>query len=315
MLKIKPKINIPSSSSGTRGKRGGQQKKDLNKHLIQKASKISSSLIYAERELWSPQCSLWKRYHVARPRLPQPGDGQARWVDLSKNSPTNFGGFVGTHNKEYLDALDLWVAQFEETRNLEDVMTISGPPGSGKSASARIFVERLVDSMNLSAHQVNKWRMVINANQYANELGALWGKLSRFLEPPLERFIVTKYRLVVIDNFASIPPSHQQGLKALTTSNAGKVKYLFICEDPKDCMTGFFLSKASILKTKRIAERDALRVVLALCNSNSIGYELEGINLAFEQNPDYNLSAIIDLVQDVFVNAHYVSKENVVKVR
>eukprot|EP01031_Cornospumella_fuschlensis_P040766 gene40766-49715_t len=184
MLKVKPKVNIPSS--GARDKRKGPQKKDLNKKLIQKASNINASLIYAERELWSPQCSLWKRYRVARPRLSQLEDGQTRWVDLPKNSPMNFGGFVGTHNKDYLDALDMWVSQFEETKNLDDVMTIAGPPGSGKSASARIFVERLVDSMNLSAHQINKWRMVINASQYANELGGLWGKLSRFLEPPIE---------------------------------------------------------------------------------------------------------------------------------
>lgn len=277
---------------------------------------INPALIYAERELWSPQFALWARYAVSKPRLPTEEDNNTRWVDLPVNSPRSFGGFIGEHLKEFFDAIELWNVHFEENHTLPDVMTISGPGGSGKSAAARIFVQRLVDYLALKDNQSNKWRLIIDAKTYTTDFSILWSRISKFIDPPLEKFLVPKYRLVVMDNFDAIPASHQQILKNIMSTNMGKVKFLFICENPRECMTGFFLSKASIVKTRSISERDALSVVLSILHRNRIGYEREGIQVAFQRNNNamINLSAILDAVQKVFVSEHYVSRENVVKV-
>lgn len=279
-----------------------------------KFAAVNPALIYAERELWSPQFALWTRFHVVKPRLPTAQDSTVRWVDQPANSPKAFSAFIGSHLKDFFDALDLWCVKFEENRSLPEVMAVSGPPGSGKSAAARIFVQRLVDDMNLNPTQAGKWRMLCDAKNFTTDFSLLWNRISRFIEPPLERFLVPKYRLVVLDNFDSVPASHQQMLKTIASANANKVKFLFVCENPRECMTGFFLSKASVVKTKGIAERDALSVVLSVIFRNKIGYEREGIQLAFQQHPNRNLSAILDILQQVFQKEHFVSRENVIKV-
>lgn len=302
------------TAAANRKKAGAAPAAKKKPALANAIPEINRSLIYAERELWSPQFALWSRYRVAKPRLPADSDRTAKWIEQPSNSPRAFGGFVGTHLKEFFDALDLWVAHFEESNTLPDVMTISGPAGSGKSAASRIFVQRLVEQLGLKDHQAGKWKMVADAKAFSSEFGILWNRIEKFIEPGLERFIVPKYRLVVLDNFDAIPPSHQQALKNVVSAHAGKVKLLLLCENPKDSMTGFFLSRASVLKTKAISERDALSVVLSICYRNRIGYEREGIQLAFEQHPNHNLSAIIDIIQQVFVQENFVSRENVIKV-
>jgi hypothetical protein len=57
-----------------------------------------------------------------------------------------------------------------------------------------------------------------------------------------------------------------------------------------------------------------LRVVLSLSHTHRIGYEREGIQHIFKLNPSRSLSSMLDLLQKVFLEEQYVSKENVVKV-
>ena len=154
----------------------------------------------------------------------------------------------------------------------------------------------------------------MDAKLFRKDLQTFWSRVTSFAEPPLDKYLLTKYRLLVVDNFDSIPPSSQQVLKRIMEAFSGTLKFLFICPDPKACMTGFVLSKSTNIRTRAISERDALQVVLMVCSLHKIGFEREGIKAVFKAHPNRSLSKIIDLVQDVFVKEHYVSRENVMKV-
>lgn len=84
---------------------------------------------------------------------------------------------------------------------------MSGPSGTGKSAIMRILKQRLLDICNFSKKQADKWVLFVNAKDHVVDLAALWTKIRDFASPPLEKFFLAKYRLVMIDDFDKIPPS------------------------------------------------------------------------------------------------------------
>jgi DNA polymerase III delta prime subunit len=314
---------------------------------------INPDLIYSLREIWSPLNPLWLRYPVYGPRLPNENDEKSRWVDLSANSPTSFTSFIGKHNDEFFHLLNHHFSVYENTFNLPEIIVIAGPSGSGKTSIMKIFLRKLIDEQSLSNNQSNKWFLWINAIDYINDISVLWNKINRFSETNFEKFLSSKFRLIIIDNFQYISPSNQQSLKKLYLSHIGRLRYLLITPDPKQTIISFFLSKSVVLRSYAIAERDALSVVLSICYRNKIGYELEGIKAAFDLHNKVNetttsstlkgaittaanlalkkeadtslqymnvnkdqisLSLLIDCIQNVFLQSSFISKENVFKV-
>lgn len=276
---------------------------------------INPDLIYAEREIWSPQYSLWTRFSVRLPRLPDPEESTTRWVDSPDNSPHSFASYIGSHNQEYFNSLNNYVDLLEQAKFLPDAIVITGAPGSGKSSSVRILLSKFGDCLNLASHQFGKWCMDLDAKKYTQDFNMMWARIDRFADPPMDRVVAAKFRLVVIDNFEVIPPSAQQIFKKSVMALGPKAKYIFICNtDPKTSMIAFLLSKGTVLKTKAISERDALSVILSICHRNKIGFELEGIQALFSAHPNLSCSAIIDLAQQVFLQHHFISDANVYKV-
>jgi hypothetical protein len=186
-------------------------------------------------------------------------------------------------------------------------------------------------------------------------MSVLWARINKFAEPNFEKFLTSKFRLILIDNFQYVSPSTQQQFKKLYMTHINKLKYIFISPDPKATITSFFLSKAITLRTNAINERDALSIILSICYRNRIGYELEGIKAAFEihnkseillkedkattntasivgatssaerlkekelqylgvNSNQISMSLLLDLIQKVFVEKNFISKENVYKV-
>jgi DNA polymerase III delta prime subunit len=340
---------------------GGKKKKGKKKELINMDDiVINPNLIYAERELWTLLNSLWKRYCVYKPRLPDGNDETQRWADLPDNSPRAFNGFIGNHNDEFFAQLNSLFTIYENNFQIPEIMIITGPSGSGKSSIMKIFVQKLIDEQSLNATQANKWYLYINAQDYSKDLSILWNKLNRFAEPNFEKFLTSKFRLILIDNFQYISPSAQQSFKKLYLTHIGKLRYIFITPEPKGTIISFFISKAVTLKTSAINERDALSVILSICFRNHIGYELEGVKAVFELHNKiheqethnnnnnaakaktstaasvtssennsslYNslqylnvspnlisLSLILELMQRVFLDRHFISKDNVFRV-
>lgn len=154
--------------SNKRSESRGKGRPPLSKYRKAKAANISinSELIYAEREIWSPQYSLWTRYTVRQPRLPYDDEGSRRWIDIPENSPHSFASYVGTHNHDYFAALNNYVDLLDQAKTLPDALVITGPPGSGKSSSMRILLSKFADCLNLATHQFAKWCLEFDAKNF-----------------------------------------------------------------------------------------------------------------------------------------------------
>jgi hypothetical protein len=275
---------------------------------------INTSLLYSENNIWSQRYKQWNRYQVRKPRLPSPLYINTRLVDNEDNIPKSFNLFVGKHNTPIFQALYEILDKFEKAKLFPEVLTLHGPSGSGKSAISKIFVNEMINALKFKGNQAEKWCLHLDAKVFKKDLSTFWSKVTTFAEPPLEKYFVTKYRLLIIDNFDSVPPSSQQVLKRIMESFSSTLKYLFVCPDPKTCMTGFVLAKSTNLRTRSINERDALQVTLMMLNQHRIGFERPAIKQIFSMFPDRSLSKIFDVIQEVFLAHHFVSKENVLKI-
>lgn len=327
---------------------------------------INPALLYAEREFWSPQATLWRRYAVPRPRLPTEAEHRMRWVDQVSQAPQTFSAFLGQQRRQQQEQeqegeeageegrrkdqdgegpfaqLQEWMEVFEDQQLLPDVIILAGPPGSGKSSIGRLFVQGLVDSQpeKEKGRAVEEGAAVAAASGYfpkarwifsadgrqfplPADLNRLLDRINKYFKRPLPPGPTStgsagssgrvKFRLLVIDNFDALPPSSQQSLKNILQPLLAQVKCFFICEKPKESVVSFFLSRAKVVRTKSLCERDALVVILSLCHRNRIGYEREGIHMIFSQYPQMNLSAIMDCCQKVFLEKFFLSEGNVVK--
>lgn len=275
---------------------------------------VNETLLYSERNIWSPTFKAWARYRVSKPRLPNDADSGMRWVDDTINYPRNFSSFVGKHNEQLFGQLKTSLEIFESTKSLPDVNIISGPAGSGKSAISTIFCQNLIDVLNLTQAQSTKFILTINAAEFRKDFNPLWIKINRFADAVFEKFLAVKYRLVMIDNIGSIPPSNQQDLKKIMEAQGSRLRYLFVTDDPKAQLLSYIVGRATIYKTKQIPERDALMIILTFCNKNSIGFDLEGIKFLFSIHSNLSLTNMLDTLQKVFVQKNFISKENVSKV-
>ena len=103
-------------------------------------------------------------------------------------------------------------------------------------------------------------------------------------------------------------------MKKIMTSQGDRLKMLLVSKNPDERVITFVRVQASFVKTSVISEKDALQVILSICYRNKIGYDLEGIKAVFKAYPNFDLTAMLDLIQKVFVQTHYCSKENVCKV-
>lgn len=256
----------------------------------------------------------WARYHVSKPRLPTEADNGIRWVDDKSSYPRTFSSFQGKHNEAIFSTLKATQETFEYNKTLPDVMIMCGQSGSGKSAICTVFCQNLTDLLSLHHSHANKFYMMVNAASYRKDYDHLWIKINRFSDANFDRLLTVKYRLLVIDNAAAITPSNQQDLKKILEAQGPRLKVILVCDDPKTQLLTYFHSRAVIFKTKQIAERDALRVLLSFCNRNSIGFDLDGIRMLFTINSNISLSNIFDLLQKVFVEKYFISQENVCKV-
>lgn len=293
---------------------GGRRKSFIGQLKKSRAVVVNSSLLYAEREIWSPQYALWRRYMVSKPRLPTQEDLNERWVEMPVNSPRNFATFIGTHNQDLFVNINNVIDIFDQTRGIQDLIVLSGGSGTGKSSATRIFLDRLCEVQRLSATQFSKFYLLLDAKKFVDELSVLWNRIEKFSEPPLEKFIGAKFRVVAIDNYDAIPPSAQQNFKRILATVGPKLKYILVCSEPKTAIISFILGKSTVFRTRSISERDALTVILSICHRNRIGFELEGIKAVFDLfSESYSCSLILDTIQQVFLANHFISASNVAK--
>lgn len=78
-------------------------------------------------------------------------------------------------------------------------------------------------------------------------------------------------------------------------------------------LTGFVRSKGPQYSTSLVSVKDALALTLRALNQNRIGYNREGIKYMFETMPEVNLREAIEMMQETFIEYHFISEENMEK--
>ena len=213
------------------------------------------------------------------------------------------------------------MVSFGVEKKLPDVIVINGPSGSGKSAITSVFMTMLVDEQNLTPPQAERWLLPLDALDYAKDFHVMWTKISKFVESPIEfiKAVTCTFRVCVIDNMQVVPPSSQMFLKKVMDicgigQGKPKLKFIFVCNNPKVELIGYIQTKALMFRTRVIAEKECLLTLMFMCFRMSIGYEREGLKEVFNISKEYSLSSMMDLMQKVFVATHYISAANVLRV-
>lgn len=270
-----------------------------------KKSKKNQS--YAESNYFSQRHKFWRQFIVPKPRLPKEDDKQ-RWVGR-KFIPPSYKNMIGKHNEAICKTLYDIGDNFEENPMLPDKTIIYGPGGSGKTTIINLFFNTICAAIGMSSLTSGRW--ICKADCKDTEPAKIWLKLNTFCARE-ETSLYTPYRIIFLDNVDELAPSAQQILKKIMETNEGLIKFIFVCTEPKK-LIGHLQNRAFTLRTYSMKEKDALELILKICRTEKIGFEREGIHEMFRNQTSVHLSALIDAVQDVFINLHYISVENILK--
>jgi hypothetical protein len=113
--------------------------------------------VYADRTIWSQRYKGWKKYAVKKPRLPSDSDKTENWIKNFVGRPSVFTALIGNFNDGAVRSLTTFVDQFDSTKNLQDLLIISGPSGSGKSALGQIYISEMLQRMDLPFSVAPSW--------------------------------------------------------------------------------------------------------------------------------------------------------------
>lgn len=271
--------------------------------------------VYAERTIWSQRFKGWNKFIVKKPRLPKPVDGQS-WVNNFTGRPSTLSHLSGEFVAATARSLSSFADQFDSTKNLQDLMIIFGPSGTGKSILAQIFIQELLQRMELPFTIAWKWCLYIDARNYnQNNYHEMWKLIKDFLDQPQDKSIKVPLKVCLIDDCDTIPATHQNALKSIMDKNSLKLKWIFTACEPRKFIQ-YLQTKGMQLKCKSPSEKEALMIVLHFCYKFKIGYEREGIKAIFDltrQDGLLSLSRIVTLIQTTFFKMSYISEENVYK--
>jgi len=299
------------SRSPSRGKSPGKGGKGGKK----KIAPPPKYEVYAERTIWSPRFKGWIKFVVKKPRLPKPADGQS-WVDNFTGRPATLSHLSGEFVASTTRSLVTFADQFDSTKNLQDLMILYGPPGSGKSVLAQVFIQELLTRMELPFTIFQKWCLYIDARKFNNNnYHEMWKLVKEFMDAPQDKSIKVPLKVCLIDDCDTIPATHQNTLKTIMDKNSLKLKWIFTACEPRKFIQ-YLQTKGMQLKCKNPTDKEALLIVLNICYKFKIGYEREGIKAIFDLTRDdgmLSLSKIVNLLQTTFVNTSYISEENVFK--
>lgn len=322
-MKRDARSSSPPRSASPPSKRAGVGKaskptgdRSRAKSLAAASSAALKDGTYAERTIWSGRFKAWSRYHVKKPRLPTAADKAPSWVEASKFKPSSFRAMQGVHLAAPVRMLQNFISNFESLKSLQDLLIIHGPSGSGKSMLAYLYAQELAETMDMSPAQFGRWCLTINADEY-DDVGfssELLAKVSKFIEPKMDKASLVPFRLVILDNADSIGHSNQTTLKKFMDTNLLKLKWVFTVNSVKNLIGGF-QTKGILVQTKAAAEKDALLIILNVLRMGKIGHERQGVQKIFDLHRAAGLSVskMLDLAQRTFLLHHFVSEDNVVK--
>jgi len=236
---------------------------------------------YSEKNYWSLDNKLWKKYEVKKPRLPSDDLDKDRWNE--KLYPSGFHGFIGSHNDEIVTCMKDVCEELANEGKFPNVLIVSGPDGSGKSSISNAFGKYICDTIGVDIQKMKRVVLTVNA---LTEGSALWQRVasfSRLKDDVIPKNVPVTFRFIFVDNMQTVTPSEQQEVKKLMGEFVGKLKWVFITNDPSS-LIGYIRSQAILLKTRIISEKDALYLLLSILFRFKIGYDRVGVQDLFLNN-------------------------------
>jgi len=309
--------------------------------------------LYKERNIWSQQHLIWSKLEVIKPRLPTreerglppeedeveaaaatdpvvaaatvakkssapppppPPPPPLRWRDDQSLWPTAFLLFVGEHNEKIVKSLVKLTEEFEDDKRSPSSLIVYGARGSGKTAMVHVLLKEYCSELDVTDGQKKKWILVLDAAQHVENFYGMWDTVKKFVTPAQERFLRNVgFRIVVIDNADALTVNAQQTLRKLLDTYIPAVHFIFVCSDIGK-LTQYVQQVSVKLRSKAMGEQDTLAWVLKFLFRRKVGYNREGIQMLFKACKDRSLTAMLDLLQDTFLQRDFISAENILRV-
>ena len=64
------------------------------------------------------------------------------------------------------------------SKTLPEVLVVSGPAGSGKTSLVKVFMNCLIDDLDVTEEDGEQWMLKVDADFYSRDMNPLWNRVS-----------------------------------------------------------------------------------------------------------------------------------------
>jgi hypothetical protein len=268
---------------------------------------------YAEREHWSPRFHRWHKYQVKRPRLPQEKD-KKRWVD--RHRPSAFQTYTGRDNESIRKGFNNLLDFFEANGKLPNIVCVQGKPGTGKTSFCNTLLVGLVSALGLDRGMESRWVLRLSCKDLSSKaIDDMWTRINNFGNKGEDKDVPCNFRIIFLDDFHCIPIPAQMNFKQIMEQLAYKLRFLIVTRSVGK-LAGYIEQRLAPTQTylvSPIQEKHGLTILLNILFKNKVGFNREGLRELFTRNKHMDMSRIIDDAQELFLQRHFISKEEVMR--
>lgn len=218
------------------------------------------------------------------------------WVELYR--PVLLTDVVG--NEETVNRLKV----FGEEGNLPNLI-ISGPPGTGKTTSILCLARQLLGE--------SVYKEAVLEMNASNERGidCVRNKIKMFAQKKvtLEK---GRHKIIILDEADSMTDGAQQSLRRIMEIYSGTTRFCLACNNSAKIIEPI-QSRCAILRYSKLNDKQILKRLLELCESESLSYTDDGLEaIIFTAQGD--MRQAVNNLQSTHNGFGHINSENVFKV-
>lgn len=218
------------------------------------------------------------------------------WVEMYR--PVLLTDVVG--NEETVNRLKV----FGEEGNLPNLI-ISGPPGTGKTTSILCLARQLLGE--------SVYKEAVLEMNASNERGidCVRNKIKMFAQKKvtLEK---GRHKLIILDEADSMTDGAQQSLRRIMEIYSGTTRFCLACNNSAKIIEPI-QSRCAILRYSKLNDKQILKRLLELCESESLSYTDDGLEaIIFTAQGD--MRQAVNNLQSTHNGFGHINSENVFKV-